>query len=81
MKFIAYPLCYGSEREQLRQVEPVRFEASTSVLAHATAINLYRMLRQPVRFVTVEEYKPWEDAELLRSGFVQPIAKARGEKR
>ena len=74
MKFKAIPIVYEKrDRERLRNTAPVFVEASNQTLAHATAINVYRMMQFPVRFVRVEEYRPWEDEYLLWSGFVRRI--------
>jgi hypothetical protein len=74
MKFKATPIVYEKrERERLHNAAPVYVEASNQTLAHATAINVYRMMQIPVRFVSIEEYRPWEDEYLLWAGFVRPI--------
>ena len=74
MKFKAIPIVYEKrDKAQLRNAAPVFVEASNQTLAHATAINVYRMMQIPVRFVRVEEYRPWEDDYLLWSGFVRRI--------
>ena len=71
---MAKPIVYERrDKAQLRNVAPVYVEASNSTLAHAAAISLYRMMQIPVRFVSVREYHPWEDPDLLRMGFVRPI--------
>jgi len=73
-QFKAIPIVYGKrERAQLGNVAPVYIEASNETLAHVAAIRLYRMMQIPVRFVRIEEYKPWEDDYLLAFGFVRRI--------
>jgi hypothetical protein len=70
MKYIAIPLVY-EKKHRKNAPGPVFIEASNQVLAHATAINVYRMMHKPVRFVRVEIWNPWEDPELLWTGFVR----------
>ena len=74
MKFKAIPIIYSKrEKERLGNVAPVYLEASNQTLAHVAAIRLYRMKQIDVRFVRLEEYKPWEDDDLLIFGFVRRI--------
>lgn len=76
MKFKAIPIVY--DRRDLGKMPrgdlTVFIEASNQTLAHATATRVYRMWQIPVRFVRVEEYRPWEDPYLLNSGFVRPVS-------
>jgi len=72
MKFKATPIAFEKrDKERLRKVAPVHIEASNETLAHIAAIRLYRMMQIDVRFVRVEEFKPWEDDYLLTFGFVR----------
>ena len=74
MKFKATPVFFDKrDKERYKNVAPVHLECSNETLAHIAAIRLYRMMQIDVRFVRVEEYKPWEDDYLLSRGFVRRI--------
>jgi hypothetical protein len=74
MKDQATPIVYERrDKVRLRKMAPVYVEASTQTLAHVSAINLYRMMQIPVRFVSVREYNPSQDADLPCMAFVRPI--------
>jgi hypothetical protein len=75
MKFMATPLVYERrDKRRFRKVKPVYLEASNETLARRAAIKLYRMMQIQVKFVSVSEYHPWEDPDLLSMGWVRPIS-------
>jgi predicted transcriptional regulator len=73
-KYVACPLVWGKkEREKMRRVAPVYLEAASVAHAQAGAIQRYKAMGVAVKFVSVSEYDPTKDSELLRMGFVRMI--------
>lgn len=73
-KWKAEPLVWGKRKsKRMGHIEPVYLEAPSALIARARAVAKYKMMQIPVRFVSVSEYDPSTDGELLMFGYVRKI--------